>query len=453
MNTLIMNPLLRLGGLPSRMNARLAARPAAGNFMWLALDKGVRLIIAVVIGSWSARYLGKANFGLLNFAMPIVAVFASIAPLGMEALVVRQLIQEPDKAGRWLGTVMGFRTTAASLFALAALGVAWLQRPGDPASLWITAILAAGMAVQALEAGELYFQARIEMRRLIFPRLGLSVVLNVIKVGFILQGMSVYWFAVLTAIEQGGSGLLTLWLMRRALGTGQRLQFEFQRGWTLLKECWPLAISALTVIVYMKTAQLVMNSRLSNSELGIFGAAIRIPDTVGFLPAILASSILPGLLKSRSQGDGIYFEQLQRFFRINALVAYLVCLPLSPGSFLIIPLLYGPGFHESGPVMAVYTWALFFSFQGVARGQHLLNLRLVRLSLLFSVVGLFVSLALNFLLIPRWGTMGAAVATAVSNLSCSILTSFLVAPTRRIGRMQLLALVTPFRGVMREIRG
>jgi PST family polysaccharide transporter len=453
MNTLIMNPLLRLGGLPSRLNARLAARPAAGNFVWLAMDKGVRFLIAVVIGSWSARYLGKANFGLLNFAMPIVAVFASIAPLGMEALVVRQLIQEPDKAGRWLGTVMGFRTGAATLFALSALGVAWLQRPGDAASLGITAILAAGMALQALEGGELYFQARIEMRRLIFPRLGLSVFINLVKVGFILQGMSVYWFAGLTALEQAASGLLTLWLMRRALGSGQRLQFEFQRGWTLLKECWPLAISALTVILYMKTSQLVMNSRLSNADLGIFGAAIRIPDAFGFLPAILASSLLPGLLRSRAQGDVVYFNQLQRFFRINALVGYFVCLPLSLGSFLVVRLLFGPAYSDSGAVMAIYTWGLFFSFQGVARGQHLLNLRLVRLSLLFSVVGLFVSLGLNFLLIPRWGTMGAAAATAVANLSCSILTSFLVAPTRRIGRMQLMALATPFQGVMKDLRG
>jgi polysaccharide transporter, PST family len=453
MNTLIMNPLLRLGGLPSRLNARLAARPAAGNFVWLAMDKGVRFLIAVVIGSWSARYLGKANFGLLNFAMPIVAVFASIAPLGMEALVVRQLIQEPDKAGRWLGTVMGFRTGAATLFALSALGVAWLQRPGDAASLGITAILAAGMALQALEGGELYFQARIEMRRLIFPRLGLSVFINLVKVGFILQGMSVYWFAGLTALEQAASGLLTLWLMRRALGSGQRLQFEFQRGWTLLKECWPLAISALTVILYMKTSQLVMNSRLSNADLGIFGAAIRIPDAFGFLPAILASSLLPGLLRSRAQGDVVYFNQLQRFFRINALVGYFVCLPLSLGSFLVVRLLFGPAYSDSGAVMAIYTWGLFFSFQGVARGQHLLNLRLVRLSLLFSVVGLFVSLGLNFLLIPRWGTMGAAAATAVANLSCSILTSFLVAPTRRIGRMQLMALATPFQGLMKDLRG
>ena len=453
MHASIMNPLFRLGGLPSRLNARMASRPAAGNFLWLATDKGVRLIIAVVIGSWSAKYLGRENFGLLNFALPIVAVFASIAPLGMEALVVRQIIQEPGAAGRWLGTVMGFRGAAASLFAVAAVAVAWLQRPGDPASLWITVILAAGMAVQAMEAGELYFQARIEMRRLIFPRLGLSIFINLVKVGFILRGMSVYWFAGLTAAEQGGSGLLTLWLMRRALGREQRLQFEFQRGWTLLKECWPLAVSALTVILYLKTAQLVMNSRLSIPELGIFGAAIRIPDTVGFLPTILASSLLPGLLRSRALGDGVYFEQLQRFFRLNALVAYMVCLPLSLGSYLIIRLLFGHDYRDAAPVMAVYTWALFFAFQGVARGQHLLNLRLVRLSLLFSVVGLGVSLALNFLLIPRYGIMGAAVATVVSNFSCSVLTSFLVAPTRRIGRMQLLALVTPFQGVLKQFRG
>jgi PST family polysaccharide transporter len=89
-------------------------------------------------------------------------------------------------------------------------------------------------------------------------------------------------------------------------------------------------------------------------------------------------------------------------------------------------------------------WSLLFIFLGVARAHHMLNERQTHLLLLFSGIGLLVNLLGCVLLIPRYGAMGAAVATVLSQLVSALLSSFVHPATRAVGREQCLALLTPW---------
>jgi PST family polysaccharide transporter len=95
--------------------------------------------------------------------------------------------------------------------------------------------------------------------------------------------------------------------------------------------------------------------------------------------------------------------------------------------------------------MMIYVWSLLFIFLGVARTQYLLNERFTRLSLLFSSLGLVINLTFNFLLIPWFGIIGAALATVISQAGSAFLASFFVPATRRLARLQAIALFTPWK--------
>jgi len=427
------------------MLARLRDSKAAHNFGWLVADRGVRLIVGVGVGSWVARFLGRQDFGLLSYALALVAIFAALTPLGMDALVVREIILEPRKGGRWVGTIVGFRAAAAVLASLLGLVLAFGLRPGEPRAWAMVGILGIGTLFQALESGELWFQAHTQMRRLVLPRLLLFAIMSALKVTAVIRGAGVVWFSLLTALEQVVSGGLTWIIVRRSLGPGNRLAFEAVLGWRVLRQCWPLALSALSVILYIKVSQLVLSGLMGDSALGIYAAAIRIPEAATFLPMVLASSLLPSLLRSRAESPRIYEVALQRFFRINTLLAFSICLPVSLAAPWLIRILYGPAYSDAGPVLAVYVWSLLFVFLGVARGQHLLNELLTRLPLWFSGCGLAVNLLGCFLLIPRFGAMGAAVATVLSAFVSAFLSSFMHPKTRTLGRQQWLAMLTPWR--------
>ena len=128
--------------------------------------------------------------------------------------------------------------------------------------LGLVAILGIGTLFQSLETAELWFQARIQMRQLVLPRLLLFFLVNALKVWIVLRNGSLVAFVVLSGMELAAGGALTFALVRWGrLGLG-RLHLDVGRGWSLLRECWSLAVSGLVVILYMKIGQLLLSGLL-----------------------------------------------------------------------------------------------------------------------------------------------------------------------------------------------
>ena len=92
------------------------------NTGWLFGDKILRMGIGLLVGVWVARYLGPKQFGLLNYAVAFVALFTSVASLGLNSIVVRDLVQDPSTAE----TTMGTAFVLSVLGGLSAFGLALL---------------------------------------------------------------------------------------------------------------------------------------------------------------------------------------------------------------------------------------------------------------------------------------------------------------------------------------
>lgn len=62
---------------------------------WLFTDRVLRMAASLIVGAWVARYLRTEQFGLLNYAIAWVGLFAPIANVGIDNLVVRNLVGDP----------------------------------------------------------------------------------------------------------------------------------------------------------------------------------------------------------------------------------------------------------------------------------------------------------------------------------------------------------------------
>ena len=83
------------------------------NTSWLFAEKILRLFEMLFVGIWVARYLGPEGFGLLSYAQAFVFLFASIATLGLDTVVVRELVKDESKSGAIIGTAFFLRFIGA----------------------------------------------------------------------------------------------------------------------------------------------------------------------------------------------------------------------------------------------------------------------------------------------------------------------------------------------------
>lgn len=402
------------GVLRTRFSGRHEAQAIIGNSSWLVADKLLRMIIGLPIGIWMARYLGPALFGQLSYALAFVAMFGAIASVGLDGIVVRELVRRPAKADEILGTAFALKLLAGTVaFALAIVVVRVTGSP-DPATFWLVAVIAAGLVFQSFDVIDFWFQSQVQSRFIVRARMIAFLLSSVARVLLILNHGSLLSFALVSLAEIAvAAGLMMAAYQARHL----RLSGFYARSDTarrLLRESWPLLLSGIAVMLYMRIDMVMLQEMTDARQVGIYAAATKLSEFWYALPMILSSSVFPAILRSHGRDPRAYLQGLRRLYFLFAWLAIGISLPLSLNADWLITTLYGNAYSPAGPVLAVHMWASVAVFLGIASSQHLLAENLQVISFYRTAIGLICNILLNLVLIPRYQALGAAIATVAS---------------------------------------
>jgi len=179
---------------------------------------------------------------------------------------------------------------------------------------------------------------------------------------------------------------------------------------------------------------------------GLYAAAVRLSELVYFLPAVLAASVLPALLRAKDTSRAAYMERFQRYFDLNAAVALGLTVVVVGMAPWLVRWGFGEDYLLAIPVLQMHAWALPFVFLGVARTQYLVDEKLGWFYFGSTGGGAAINVVLNVWLIPAHGAMGAAVATVVSYAVAGWVSSWWHPRVRSVAWAQTKALAIPLLG-------
>jgi PST family polysaccharide transporter len=319
----------------------------------------------------------------------------------------------------------------------AAVTAIMIVRPADSMVHWLVAIIAAGTIFQSLDIIDFWFQARVESRYSVYARSSAFLLVSAVKVLLILNNAPLIAFA--------WAGVLELFLGAAGLVLAFRINGQHLFDWTLspmhirqtLKECWPLALSGLAVLLYMKIDQVMLWQMLDNKAAGVYSAAVRISEVWYFIPVSIVASVTPSLIEAKRINAAVYNYRLANLFRLMSAIALAIAVPMTFASGFVARALYGYQYEGVAPILAIHIWAALFVFLGVAQGPWSINENLTSLALLRTVIGAVANVVLNFLLIPKYGPIGAAIATTVSYALSAVLLNAFSRRTREVFKLQL----------------
>lgn len=399
--------------LPRSIQGRINT-PGFNNTLWLFSDRLVRMGVGLVVGVWIARYLGPGGYGLLSFSGSYVMLFSAIALFGLESVVVRELVVDTASRATILGTTFLIRLTSGSIAYLLALGAIILLRPADRLSLVLVALLGSSLLFQATEVVDLWFQSLVASRYTVMARIAAFLASSLAKVVCVVAGASVTAIAVATAAE---ALLLTCGLLLVYRISGERVsgwQWDADRFRSLVSSAVPMVLSGIVLMIYLRIDQVMLGALASEAEVGFYAAAVRISEVWYFVPAAIVSSVFPGIVQLRATDEAQFHQRLQRLYNLLAFLGYVVALPVTLLAPWLVRLLFGSAYQPAGPLLAVLIWAGLFANLTVARNAHFIALDWGRAQLWTASAGAVANILLNLLLIPRYGAMGAAVATCLS---------------------------------------
>lgn len=425
------------GYLRQRLEGRHLLQKILGNSGWLVADKIVRMGVALVVTVWIARYLGPKDFGLLNYALAFVGLFAAFATMGLQGIVIRDLVRRPDEQKTLLASALVLRLIGAFLaIGLASIAIV-LFRPDDQVAWSLVIILAMALLPAAVDVIDYRYQAEVNARPIVLIRNGIFILFSLIKIAIILGHGTVLMFAIAHSAETLVVAIAFLFYANRGGALFKLSDATPAECLRLLKESWPLLFAGMSVAVYMRIDQVMLGEMLGDSAVGVFSAAVRISEVWYFVPVSIMVSVGPILTILHQQSTKAYEEKLEKIMRLLAWMSVLAAIGFTLLAVPIVHFLYGEAYQESAKILILHSWAGVFVGFGLASVAWLTNAKLTQYSLYQALAGAIVNIAANAYMIPIYGAVGSALATIIAYAVSGIFFNSFFSKTRPLFYLQM----------------
>jgi len=359
-----------------------------GNTGWLFADRLLRMGIGLYVGVWVARYLGVEKYGTFNYASAFVALFSAISTFGLPSLVIKTITGYPEDKETILGTAFWLQLGGGILALIITVLTIFLLKPDDPLMLNLVAILGSAGIFNSFNTIDLWFQSQVHSKYTVLAKNSAFIAIAFVQVILINLNASLMAFAWATLAEciLGAIGLIIVYQNQ---GSSIKLwRWSLALAKKLLKESWPLILSGITILIYLKIDQIMLGLMINTTAVGLYSSAARVSELWYFIPTAIVSSVAPSIYKAKKDGnDSLYYRRITKLFKILNIIAISIALPMTFLSKPLILLLYGQEFIEAGTILAIHIWASLFVFMGVATSPWFIAEGLTNLSFRRTFLG------------------------------------------------------------------
>jgi len=412
------------------------------NTSWLFAEKVLRVIVGLFVGIWVARYLGPEQFGLFSYAQSFVGLFAVIASLGIDGIVVRDLVKDESRRDELIGTAFWLKVMGA-FGVLIILAIAITFTSNDIYTNTLTFIIASAVIFQSFNVVDFYFQSKVMSKFVVYANIISLFLSSMIKIALILIEAPLIAFAWVILFDSVilAFGFIYFYVKNTSMLSLKNLKFRSESAILLLKESWPLLLNGIVVSIYMKIDQVMLKEMVNVEAVGQYAAAVRLSEAFYFIPMVIASSVFPGIINAKRHSEELYYARLQKLYVLMVWMAIAIALPMTFLSDWLVNVLYGSQYSQAGSVLMMHVWAGVFVFLGVASGKWFITENLQILSFWRTFNGMVINVVLNYILIPNYGIQGAAVATIGANFMAAFMFDLFNKKTKQTFYMKLNAFV------------
>ena len=412
------------------------------NTSWLMGHRVLSMVVALFVGVYVARYLGPERFGLLSYAGSFVGLFTALATLGLDGIMVRELVKTPERRDELVGTAFWLKVGGAILMWIG-IAAAIPFTHNDAQTNILIIIIALGAIFQAFNVIDFNYQAEVKSKFVVYAHLVQLVVSSITKLIFVWISAPLVWFAWVFLFDAVvlAVGLTAMYL--KNTGKIWYWKWRWETAKELLRDSWPLILSGMVISIYMKIDQVMIKEMLGAEQVGHYAAAVRLSEAWYFVPMAITSSVFPAIINAKKQSKELYYQRLQKLYDLMVWLAVAIALPTTFLASWVIRVLYGDAFLLAAGVLSIHIWAGVFVFLGVANGRWIIAENLQYIATIRSTAGAIVNIALNIVLIPKYGINGAAISTFFSVFVATHITFSFINKARKVFIMQNKSFLRP----------
>lgn len=402
-------------------------------------DRISMLIFQIWMASYYVRTIGIDNYGQWSYTLNIITIIVSLFILGIDVIIIKDIVNDVKKAGRYIFTGILIQLTGFILVCLLSLII--LDYNNSIIRNAMLSILGANFFIILSKIFYWNYSALVESKYRTISVI-ISFIVFIPLVIFYLNYIDnkeyiLYIYLLYYTVQFIISLFVYLFLFK----SSSKFEIDSNKFKDYTKIGIALIVSTLSTMLFTQTDVLMIKYFLGNTDTGEFSAAVRLSTSVFILAGIIANTFYPKIINF-SESDKLKFIKVMiSTMTILTLIGSFITMIIAPKLTL---LLYGTN-ENIGLILSWHIWCSIFIFTGAFTSRYLYSNEMYKIEIIKTLIAAIINIMLNVYLIPKYGVIGAVVSSFVSYLIANYVALSLFIESRHLFYIQTKAFLTILR--------
>lgn len=398
----------------------------AKNASWMLAGRIVQMGLTFITTLYIARYLGPSEYGSITHTYSYVAFFVQVSALGMNEIIVKELIDHKEKNDEIIGTMVVMRMIVA-LLSIATLYIISNIVYKSSILLVLTMLQSISLVFQTFDCITYFFQSKLLAHKTSKINMTAYTLTSIFRVIGLLIKRDVKWFAFAVSLDYIVIAVLLLFVYFKE---GHRFNFSKDTGKYLLSRSWHYLFANIMVAIYGQADKIILGNMLDDRAVGLYSAATQLCNAWPVVLIAIIDSASPIIIELFNTDKAAFRKKLKQLYASIFYIGVAVAIVFTLFSNLIIGIVYGADYSEASILLKICSWNTIFAYFGVSRTIWMQCENKLKYEKSISLVGVIVNIILNIVLIKAYGAIGAALALTLTQFITNFVTVFAIKETR-----------------------
>jgi O-antigen/teichoic acid export membrane protein len=386
---------------------------------WIILSQLTRLILGVFVSIYIARIIGPVNYGAISYGLSILGFVLPVVLFGQQSVFPRLLLTKYDSEKNLLVSSLSF-TLLLGFSAFLLLTIIYIFFINQSNFNLVIYLIISSSFFAVKDVYHTYYIAKSKGKIIFYVTAISLTIINTARLIAVKSPDDLIYLAVTYPIEYM---LMSILYYKYANQNTKNIKINVLKfNWKkLYTDGWPLLLSGISLSINQRIDQVFLKWKLGFETVGNYAASVKIIEMISIIPYLLARGIFPYFIKLYKSNENKYYYEISIFYKITFFIGSLIGIVVYFFSESIIIITFGNQYYDSIIYLKIYAFSIPFSFIGALNSLHLKVVARYKSIMGRQIVNLIFNLVLNYLLITKYGGVGAAYSTIIALINSTII--------------------------------
>lgn len=393
---------------------RLVDSRLARNVSWIFFGNVLHAVLSFGLNLYIARVLSLNDNGMLSYASSWIAFFSAVGTLGFNGIISREFSKNEGKADELLASCIAMRVAFSVIAVMLLQFIVHYASPGESDLHKIVLYQSLSLLFTSFDLLIYWYRYKDRAKVTAAYRLIAFFCSAFFRVLAISIFRSTAGYALGVAIE---SLFFMGFLVINYYNTDHpKISINYCTIGSMLSMSYPFILSAILSTLYGQADKIMLKSMMDNNAVALYSASTTIAGLLVIIPTTLIEGFRPDIMDAKLVDERLYQRRLSQLYSVIFWGCFIYGVVVSTFPKQIIYILYGSKYLEASQSLSLIVWYSSFSYFGAINNVYMVAEERQKWVQVTTLTGAIANIILNMALIPRFGIVGAAVASLVTQI-------------------------------------